>query len=573
MDLFWSGYVVDVPGCKMPFYDPYHRTIKHSARKTPFNYDGYCANVAHPNALRQAVDVFSLDEEVLRRGYNASANDTHCYYQAVLRNTSAVDPDTDPLLGPPISLVFGRPLRQDYVRISCESKGTHLFSGYFFVPVDKREAGEPLSPGQLNVLILGIDSTSRINFNRRMARTRRFLVQERGAYEFLMYNKVGPNSFPNLVPLLTGMSSADMTRLFRGIHYDTLPAVWKVYKSLGYATLFLEEMPTWGIFTGALGFKEAPTDYYAHPMMLLMDVNSSDPFTCMGGRPKTKEVLDYVARVLELHAERRLFAFAWLAYISHESIEQVAYMDEPVERFFRNLAGKGLLDRTAVLFLSDHGMRQGTYRRTEIGRHEDKTPYCLWVLPRGFLVEHPEVAASLEVNQRRLVTTYDFHATLLSLASLPELDVVPSKKGLSLFRPVPPERTCEHAFVPQAFCACVGTEKKLDDVSMGQSFALFAVAYINAVAEVRFPGKCAAWRLDSVYDASAYGGGVAGKVLIRVSFKTSPEAYFDVYGAIHNASTWEKQVDHVDRSDSFANKTTCLEKSSWAKFCNCKDQT
>ncbi|KAL1436823.1 hypothetical protein MTO96_049362 [Rhipicephalus appendiculatus] len=494
MDLFWSGYLVHTPGCKMPFYDPYHWTIKKSTLKTPFNYEDYCAKVTRPNALRQAVDVFSLDEEVLRRGYNASANDTDCYYQAVLRDTSAVDPDSQPLLGPPVRLVFGRPLRrQDYVRISCEAKGTQLFSEYFFVPVDKRDAGEPLTPGQLNVLILGMDSTSRINFNRRMARTRRFLVEERGAYEFLMYNKVGANS---------------------NSHYDRLPAVWKVYKSLGYATFFLEEMATSGLFTGALGFKEAPTDYYAHPMMLLMEVNTSDPVACMGGRLKTKEVLNYLAKVLELHEKRRLFAYAWLSYMSHDTITECGR-----ERF----AG------------------------TEIGRHEDKTPYCLWVLPRGFLVEHPEVAASLEVNQRRLVTTYDFHATLLSLASLPELSVVPSNKGLSLFRPVPPERTCEDAFVPQTFCACVGAEKKLDDASMGLSFALFAVAYINAVAEARFPGKCVTWSLDSVYDASAFGGRSAGKVLIRVALKTSPEAYFDIYGSIRNASSWEKHVDYVDR--------------------------
>ncbi|XP_037275567.2 uncharacterized protein LOC119168267 [Rhipicephalus microplus] len=572
MDLVWSGYVVDTPGCKMPFYDPYHWTIKWSTLKTPFNYEGYCVKVTRPSALRQAIDVFNMDEEVLRREYNASTNDIGCYYQAVLRNVSAVNPDSEPVLGPPVRLVFGQPLRQDYVRISCEAQGTHLFSEYFFVPVEKRDASEPLSPGQLSVLILGVDSTSRINFNRRMARTRRFLVEERGAYEFLMYNKVGQNSFPNLVPLLTGISGADMSRLFRNSHYDTLPAIWKVYKSLGYATFFLEEMANWALFTGALGFKEAPTDYYAHPMMLLMDTNTSDPVACMGGRLKTKEVLNYLAKVLELHEKRRLFTFAWLSYMSHDSIEQVACMDEPVELFFRNLAARGLLDHTAVVFLSDHGMRQGTFRRTEVGRHEDKTPFCLWVLPRGFLDGHPEVAASLEVNQRRLVTTYDFHATLLSLASLPDLSVVPSNKGLSLFRPMLPERTCEEAFVPQAFCACVGAEKKLDDASLGRSFALFAVAHINAVAEARFPGKCAAWRLDSVDDTSSFGGRSAGKVLIRVSFRTSPEAYFDVYGGIRNASSWEKHVDYVDRSDSYANKTTCLEKSSWAKFCNCKDQ-
>ncbi|KAH6925757.1 hypothetical protein HPB50_009802 [Hyalomma asiaticum] len=572
MDLQWSGYLVDTPGCKMPFYHPYHWTIKKSALKTTFNYDGYCANVTRPSVLRQALDVFTVDEDVLRRWFNASANETNCCFQVVLRNMKDMDPDVKPVLGPPVRMVFGRPLRKENVRISCEASGKPLFSDYYFVPVDKRAASEPLSQGQLSVLVLGIDSTSRINFNRRMSRTRRFLVNERDAYEFLMYNKVGINSFPNLIPLLTGMSSADMTRLFRSIHYDTLPAIWKVYKSLGYATLYVEDMPDWGIFAGAVGFKETPTDYYAQHLMFLMDSNSSDPVKCMGGRLKTQEVLNYVGSVLKLHKGRRMFAFVWLSLMSHDGVEQVAYMDAPMEQFFRKLADSGVLDSTAVLFLSDHGMRQGTFRRTGIGRHEDKTPYCLWVLPRRFLREHPEVAVSMEVNQRRLVTTYDFHATLLSLASLPALNVVPSNKGLSLFGRVPPERTCEDAFVPQAFCACVGTEKKLDDAYIGRSFAHFAVAYMNAVVETRFPGKCVTWRLDKVYEASAFGGSVAGKVLVRVSLKTSPEAYFDVYGSVLNASSWEKRVELVDRTDSYANKTTCLERSSWQKVCNCKDE-
>ncbi|KAH7940580.1 hypothetical protein HPB49_002267 [Dermacentor silvarum] len=573
MDLLWSGFVFHTPGCKMPFYDPYHWTIKHSALKTTYNYDNYCAYATRPNAVRQALDVFTLDENVLEGHYNASVNETDCYYQVVLRNMTASVPDVEPVLGPRVRVVFGRPLRQEYIRISCEANGEPLFSDCFFVPVDKRDAGEARSRGQLNVLILGVDSTSRLNFHRRMSRTRRLLVDERGAYEFLVYNKVGLNSFPNLIPLLTGLSSADVTSLFRNNHYDSLPAIWKVYKSLGYATLYLEEMPDWGIFAGAYGFKEAPTDYYTHPMMLLMDKNTSDPVRCMGGRLKTKEVLRYVADILKFHKDRRLFAYVWLSYMSHDSVDHVAYMDAPLERFFKELSASGVMDSTAVLFLSDHGMRQGAFRMTEIGRHEDKTPFGLWVFPRRFLSEHPEVAVFLEVNQRRLVTTYDFHATLLSIASLPKLSALPSNKGLSLFGPVPPERTCEDAFVPQAFCACIGTEKKLDDASMSQSFALFAVAHMNALAEAHFPGKCATWSLDSVNGATVFGGSVAGKVLIRVSLKTLPEAYFDVYGGVRNASSWEKHVDFVDRTDSYANKTACLEKSSWQKVCNCKDQT
>lgn len=592
MELFWSGYVVNTPGCKMPSYDPYHWTILLGALQPAYNYDNYCAENMRPNAVRQALDVFTLDETVLKGHYNVYANETDCYYQEVLRNMTALNADAARVLGPRVRVVFGRPLRQEYIRISCEAKGKHLFSDYFLVPVDKRDAGEALSRGQLNVLIVGIDAVSRLNFNRRMSRTRRFLVDERGAYEFLMYNKVGLNSIPNVIPLLSGMSDMNVSHLFKNRHYDSLPAIWKWYKSLGYATLYLEEMPNWATFTRTNGFKEAPTDYYAHPMMLQMFENTSDFYLCMGGRLKTKEVLRYVGDIVTFHKHRRLFAFVWLADMSHDKVEQVAYMDAPMEQFFKDLSAGGVMDSTAVLFLSDHGMRQGTFRMTEIGRHEDNTPFGLWVFPRRFLSEHPEVSVSLEVNQRRLVTTYDFHATLLSLPTLLGLSAHPTTRGLSLFRPVPPERTCEDAFIPQPFCACAGTEKKLDDASMSQSFALFAIAYLNALAEQHFPGKCATWHLDKVDSATIVGVNVTGKVLIRVALKTLPEAHFDVYGSIQRqrsavafngsvdsgvrqanaAVNVEQHIDIVDRIDIYVNKTACLEKSRWQRVCNCKEQ-
>ncbi|KAH7950566.1 hypothetical protein HPB51_028398 [Rhipicephalus microplus] len=42
----------------------------------------------------------------------------------------------------------------------------------------------------VNVLVLGIDSTSRLNFDRHMKRTRKLLTEELFAFEFLGYNKI-----------------------------------------------------------------------------------------------------------------------------------------------------------------------------------------------------------------------------------------------------------------------------------------------------------------------------------------------------------------------------------------------
>ncbi|XP_077553455.1 uncharacterized protein LOC144168321 [Haemaphysalis longicornis] len=449
LDLLWSGYVVDTPGCKLPSYDAYHPTINRQARKPPYNYETYC-NKTKPT------------------------------------------------------------------------------------------------------------------------KSRSYLIEERNAFEFLAYNKVGINSFPNLIPLLSGVSGTDFENLFREIYYDNAPLVFNVYKSLNYTTLFLEEMPLQSIFRarGSFGFKNAPTDYYPVPMMFIMDRLHYKNKFCMGSRLKTKEILKYTSDILIMNRDHPMFAYVFLAYITHDTTSDLGYLDGLLEEFFRGLGTAGVLDRTVVLFFSDHGMRFGSAVRTKIGRHEDKTPFCLWVFPRGFLAEHPEAAVWLEVNQRRLVTTYDFHATLLSIASLPALQTKPTNKGISLMSRVPPERTCEDAFIPYAFCACDGAEKKLNDTSIGLSFAGFAIAYINAQAEANFPGKCVTWALETLIEATSFGSGVTGKVEVRISFRTVPTAYFDVYGSIEGE---HRYVDYVDRTDSYRSTTTCLNTSNWEKVCKCKE--
>ncbi|KAL3219913.1 hypothetical protein MRX96_005667 [Rhipicephalus microplus] len=185
---------------------------------------------------------------------------------------------------------------------------------------------------------------------------------------------------------------------------------------------------------------------------------------------------------------------------------------------------------------------------TEIGRHEDKTPFCFLILPRRFLRGYPEAVVQLEVNQRRLITPYDLHATLLSLLKLPAFDPRPTNKGLNLFGAVPPERTCADAFIAPEFCACTDIARETTDLKVVTLFSHYAVSYMNALATLHFPGKCVQWTLDSVDEASALGGRVAGKVLLRVQLTVTPTAHFEVYGTLYNESFGEKHVDFVQRT-------------------------
>jgi len=54
-----------------------------------------------------------------------------------------------------------------------------------------------------SVFLFGIDSMSRMNFRRSMPLTSAF-VSQKGWFEMEGYNKVGDNTLPNLMAILTG---------------------------------------------------------------------------------------------------------------------------------------------------------------------------------------------------------------------------------------------------------------------------------------------------------------------------------------------------------------------------------
>nr|XP_054922599.1 uncharacterized protein LOC129382517 [Dermacentor andersoni] len=552
----------------MPLYPSFHRTIRR-ANETDTSLQWRCPG-RRATVIYRRGSVLYMNLTRLASYYGVTkATNSICTFREVMRNeSSGVSHDWGFSLGPTRPLVFGTSLSEEFVAVTCAVGRRTLFTDYFLLPQRKNPTTKKrVIRGErpINVLVLGIDSTSRMNFDRHMKRTRRLLTEELFAFEFLGYNKVGESSFGNQIPLLTGLAGDDVERLFRNHPFDELPHLWSVYKERGYTTLFLEEMPVYGLFVYPehRGFRNPPTDYYPLPVVYAMGVQRGLDDYCAGSRLKTQVFLDYLGDVLQLNAldEHPLFAYVWLSDVPHSNDHALLVLDKPVHALLRDMQKRGAFDDTALLLLSDHGARFGSARASQIGRHEDKTPFAFMVLPQRFLRRHPTVAANLEVNQRRLVTAYDLHATLLALSRYPGGAFEPSlstQRGISLFGRVLPERSCGDAFVSAQFCECQGTHVDLDERSaLVESFAGFVVELLNTRNEANFPGLCIKWKLAKVTDASALGGQVIGKVLLRALVTTTPEAHFEAYGLVRNG-TYQK-VDFVQRLDWYSNQT---------RFCN-----
>ena len=118
-----------------------------------------------------------------------------------------------------------------------------------------------------NVLLLAIDATSYVNFKRHFIRTEKLLNKHK-FFELRGYNKVGHNTYPNMVPFLTGHFSKELVAddKLHEIFFDEWPLIWKKYSEKGFVTTFLEEMSWCGLFHYNLkGFKNQSTDYQLRP--------------------------------------------------------------------------------------------------------------------------------------------------------------------------------------------------------------------------------------------------------------------------------------------------------------------
>ncbi|XP_065297881.1 uncharacterized protein [Dermacentor albipictus] len=572
------GSLFDTPGCAMPLYPSFHKTIRHT-NQTDVSLRWRCPGRRATVVYRRGRALYMNATRLAEYYGSGSAAHAVCAYREVLRNeTSGVPHDWGYKLGPSRPMVFGKDLGEEFVAVTCVAGIETLFTDYFLLPQLKNISDGRLArrrEGLVNVLVLGIDSTSRMNFNRHMNRTRRLLLEELNAFELLGYNKVGDSSFGNQIPLLTGKPADDVKRRFRDTIFDNLSLLWNVYSSHGYATLFLEEMPCYGLFAypNYRGFRKPPTDYYPLPVVHAMEENGGIDNYCAGSRLKTQVFLDYLADVLSLNARHEIpvFAYAWLSDVPHSNDHALLVLDEPVYGLLRHIQRRSAFDDTALVLLSDHGARFGSNRATVIGRHEDKTPFGYVVLPQHLLQRHPGVAVNLEVNQRRLVTAYDVHATLVALSRFPDASFnasLATERGLSLLGRLPPDRNCGEAFVPAEFCECVAAGSDLDEQSiLVQSFATFVVGYLNSLNEANFPAMCIRWQLESVTDAFALDVRQSSKMVMRALVTTRPSAHFEAYGEVRGGS--QQKLLFVQRLDWYANQTGCLPPSLWQKLCYC----
>lgn len=252
--------------------------------------------------------------------------------------------------------------------------------------------------------------------------------------------------------------------------FDNCPFVWEWFKQAGYYTALGEDCSNIGTFNYVkVGFTNTPTDYYLHTFIHEVEQHVGynkdfNSYLCMQEKYMYKVLLDYIEDLTTTLKNSRLFGFFWEISMSHDYLNYPMVMDDDYLQFFNGMESSNYLNETIFVIVSDHGIRWGDIRSTKQGQLEERLPFLFVLTPPSFRKKYNRAYDNLKLNSNRLTTPFDLHATLtdlVDLKSISDKSVLSRSKtsyghdrGISLFLPVPYNRTCETADISDHWCTC-----------------------------------------------------------------------------------------------------------------------
>lgn len=529
-------FTIDTDGCTIPALHAFDESVKKFVE-----YPKHLKPCPHMNSSLLGhndthiwINLDNLHYYNLSKDYNIS-----CCYKAFYRPASIADIFSrriDDRVEYRDCIEFDDVIEviNEFVKITCyDIMERNIYDQFFlFAPKKplfsyKEDSTEFVqNQSSYNVIVLGIDAVSRLNFYRTMPKTLSFL-KKKGAIELLGYNKVGDNTFPNLTPMLLGVRDTDLKKICwpnTRNTFDNCPFIWEWYKEAGFYTALGEDSASLGTFNfEKYGFAGSPTTYYLHTFMREAETKAGNnrdfnSYLCMGNRYFYNVLLDYITSLTTTLRSSKLFGFFWEVTMSHDYLNYPMVMDDSYELLFKQLDASRYLDNTVFILLSDHGIRWGDIRFTKQGRLEERLPLVHILLPPSFQQNYSLAYDNLKMNTKRLTTPFDMFATLSDLVNL---DAIKDEKivarcdqpyaedrSISLFLPIPRNRTCRTAGIDDHWCTCHKGRKLHARSSEAKEAAQFMVSHMNKLLEVH--GQCARLALDEVLEATEMEAGTPG---------------------------------------------------------------
>ena len=371
-------------------------------------------------------------------------------------------------------------------------------------------------PKPMNVLVFGFDSVSHVYFMRKLPKLYSYLVNDLDATVLNNHNIVGDGTMHNLIGIFTGRYETELPNARQGVTNETLdnyPFIFKEFKNNRYTTAYAEEQPHIGTFQRILnGFQDEPTDHCMRPFQLQAQQDLEKHLRyCIGSKPMINILMNWLEEVFKVYpSDVGKFIFGFLSLYSHDIIEELVLADDPVTEWIQGLKDSGKLNNTVLMVMSDHGHRFSFARASLQGKYEERLPFFSIILPEWFKNKFPNSYRALQMNAAdRLTSHFDIHETFKTILyqinqGIDVGSVAHDKnnmtQGMSLFREIPLERSCEDAKISKHWCACntwITVEPKMDKL-VGRAAKSIVDNINQLVEEADHQNKCQTLRISSI---------------------------------------------------------------------------
>ena len=519
---------------------------------------------------------------------------SHCRFQTIHRKS--YKSDNEFYYSSPRSFTNTIPVPGEYMRVFCyNSNGGLIYTNYHTAVIRKPDVEQRCQKARtpdeaLNILMIGVDSVSRLNFVRQFQKTRRFLLKELGATELRLYNIVAENTYVNLVPMFAGKFVHELPwdeRTDYNKPFDEYGFLWKNFSSLGYRTLYTEDAPHIAIFNyGKEGFHTPPADYYSRPYSLALEEHGAmwnHGRDCVGTQLETERVLHYVKDFMHEFQNDPFFAFAFITRLTHDDLNKAGAADEPYFNFFKSSHDIGLFDNAVIFFFSDHGIRFGPVLETFHGRMEERLPFMYVALPPWVKRKYPNLLNRLHSNANKLTTPFDIYQTLGDLLDFDTNKISRKQstrsRGMSLFSEIPASRSCSDAAISPHYCACRPWKVLPHNGKLSNEIAEYVVTKINSRLQP-FADKCAYLELEKITDTRTlkftddawYSPRLNNPLSeFMLTFQTRPgKALFEV--TVHATVDLSniQIIGDVNRINAYEGQADCMLVHTLRKFCLCE---
>ncbi|KAG5683390.1 hypothetical protein PVAND_012675 [Polypedilum vanderplanki] len=592
-------FLIDNENCKIPNVNPYSSNAMNifKVRKAK-----NCSDLP----LLTSIERISYNDVRLNINYQYSKdylsfwqNKFYCYYQRISRSQNEENADDEILLsGEFIEFNSNHQLKEEdeFIFVTCDGfydftliryLKTSIYKNVHAVIVAKKSVSKKLTTSnnkdKTNVLFIGIDSLSRLNLIRAMPATHDYLQQNQWI-EMKGYNKIGDNTFPNLMAVLTGVNESHAFKICNPYEVGAIhncKFLWDDFNEGNYATAYAEDFMTFSSFNYLKkGFLKPPTDYYMRPPLLaaekLLNIKrdfSTWSITCVGLQHYADYIYNYAADFVETFKNSSYFGLFWTNSFSHEDLSLPSSYDIKMRKHLRKLEEMKILENTIIILFADHGMRFGPIRKYFTGWLEERLPFLYLWFPQKFQNEHPKLIENLKINSDRLTTPYDLYITAKHILMLSgdynkslELTAQSCPNCQSLFNEIPINRTCSEVSIPNEYCTCTPFKEIDNSLPVVFKIANFIVDQLNE--KLSKYDECAKLKLNKII--SARNVTFNDKTETLVSFSVLP-SNGEFEATVRSSISYKnfKLLGEISRINRYGDQSKCVHDSHLRKFCYC----